>query len=468
MSGLGEPWRLGVAGLSDLLAHRAVSPVELLDLYLARIERINPAINAIVAIDGEARATAAESERRWAAGESRSALEGIPLTIKDNIHVRGLPTTWGSRMFRDVVPTRDELPVARLREAGAVILGKTNCPEFTLEGYTDNPLFGVTRNPWDTDLTPGGSSGGAVAAVAAGLAPAAIGTDGGGSIRRPASHTGLVGLKPSTGLVARAHGLPQVLLDFEAVGPMARRVADVRLLLDVMAGPDRRDRQSLCAAPAAPPPDPVRLLYVPCFGDNPLDPEIAESCAAAARAFSDLSCAVEEGPLPFDVAPVAEIWPVFAEVAVAFLLNQNPVRRDEVAEKFIAMAERGEAIPAHRYLDAIETVNRFRRTVSDAFLEIDVIMTPSAAALPWPAAEPFPPEIDGHPVGPRGHAVYTAWVNACGHPGINLPAAPSAGGLPIGFQLIGDFGADALLLDLAARFEASHPWADRWPALSEL
>jgi aspartyl-tRNA(Asn)/glutamyl-tRNA(Gln) amidotransferase subunit A len=271
MSGSGEPWRLGVAGLSDLLARRAVSPVELLELFLARIERINPAINAIVAIDGEARAAAAESERRWAAGEPRSALEGIPLTVKDNIPVRGLPTTWGSRMFRDVVPTRDELPVARLRAAGAVILGKTNCPEFTLEGYTDNPLFGVTRNPWDIELTPGGSSGGAVASVAAGLVPAAIGTDGGGSIRRPASHTGLVGLKPSTGLVARDHGLPQVLLDFEAVGPMARRVADVHLLLEVMAGPDRRDRKSLCAAPAAPPPDPVRLLYVPTFGDNPLD-----------------------------------------------------------------------------------------------------------------------------------------------------------------------------------------------------
>jgi aspartyl-tRNA(Asn)/glutamyl-tRNA(Gln) amidotransferase subunit A len=468
MSGSGEPWRLGVAGLSDLLARRAVSPVELLELFLARIERINPAINAIVAIDGEARAAAAESERRWAAGEPRSALEGIPLTVKDNIPVRGLPTTWGSRMFRDVVPTRDELPVARLRAAGAVILGKTNCPEFTLEGYTDNPLFGVTRNPWDIELTPGGSSGGAVASVAAGLVPAAIGTDGGGSIRRPASHTGLVGLKPSTGLVARDHGLPQVLLDFEAVGPMARRVADVHLLLEVMAGPDRRDRKSLCAAPAAPPPDPVRLLYVPTFGDNPLDPEIAESCATAARVFGEAGCAGEEGPPPFDMAPVAEIWPIFAEVAVAFLLDQNPARRDQVAEKFIAMAERGEAIPAHRYLGAIETVDRFRRTVSDGFLEIDVIMTPSAAALPWPAAEPFPPEINGQPVGPRGHAVYTAWVNACGHPGINLPAAPSAGGLPIGFQLIGDFGADALLLDLAARFEAAHPWAERWPALSQM
>jgi aspartyl-tRNA(Asn)/glutamyl-tRNA(Gln) amidotransferase subunit A len=450
------------------MARRAVSPTELLDLCLARVERINPAINAIIAIDGEARAAAAESERRWAAGEARSALEGIPLTIKDNICVRGLPTTWGSRLFRDVVPTRDELPVARLREAGAVILGKTNCPEFTLEGYTDNPQFGVTRNPWNTDLTPGGSSGGAGASVAAGLVPAAIGTDGGGSIRRPASHTGLVGLKPSTGLVARDHGLPQILLDFEAIGPMARSVADVRLLLDVMAGPDRRDRKSLYAAPTAHPPDPIRLLYVPRFGDNPLDPEIAESCAAAARAFGDLGCAVEEGPLPFDVAPVAEVWPIFAEVAVAFLLDHSPARRGEAAEKFIAMAERGAAIPAHRYLDAIETVDRFRRIVSDAFLEVDVIMTPSAAALPWPAADPFPPEIDGQPVGPRGHAVYTGWVNACGHPGINLPAAPSAGGLPIGFQLIGDFGADALLLDLAARFEASHPWADRWPVLAEL
>jgi aspartyl-tRNA(Asn)/glutamyl-tRNA(Gln) amidotransferase subunit A len=241
----------------------------------------------------------------------------------------------------------------------------------------------------------------------------------------------------------------------------------VRLLLDVMAGPDRRDRKSLYAAPAAPPPDPVRLLYVPTFGNSPLDPEIAASCAAAARAFGELGCAVEEGLLPFDMAPVDEIWPVFAEVAVAFLLDQNPARRDQVAEKFIAMAERGEAIPAHRYLDAIETVDRLRRTVSDGFLETDVIMTPSAAALPWPAAEPFPPEIDGQPVGPRGHAVYTAWVNACGHPGINLPAAPSAGGLPIGFQLIGDFGADALLLDLAARFEAAHPWAERWPVLSQ-
>ncbi len=467
MSAPDAPWRLGVAGLARHLASRALSPVELLELTLARIERIDPAINAIVALHGQARTAAAASEARLAVGEARSPLDGIPITVKDNIPVRGMPATWGSRLFRDHVPARDELPVARLRAAGAVILGKTNCPEFTLEGYTDNPLFGVTRNPWNTALTPGGSSGGAVASVAAGLTPAAIGTDGGGSIRRPASYTGLVGFKPSTGLVARDHGFPQVLLDFEAIGPLARSVADARLLLDVMAGPDRRDRRSLFLAPAAAPPEPVRMLYVPRFGDSPLDPEIAASCDAAAQAFADLGCAVEEGELPFDVAPLNAIWPLFAQVAVAYLLDRNPDRRGEAAAKFQDMAEQGAAIPAHRYLDAIETVEAFRRSVADAFREVDVIMTPAAAALPWPAAEPFPPEIDGKPVGPRGHAVYTGWVNACGHPGIALPADPSAAGLPIGFQLVADFGADALLFDLAARFEAARPWADRWPALAE-
>lgn len=460
-------WRSSAAGLCALLARREISPVELLDLLRARIERIDPAINAVVALDPSARAAAEDSERRFAAGTARSPLEGIPLTVKDNIPVRGLPATWGSRIFRDYVPHRDELPVARLRAAGAVILGKTNCPEFTLEGYTDNPLFGVTRNPWNTGLTPGGSSGGAVASVAAGLTPIAIGTDGGGSIRRPASHTGLVGLKPSIGRIARDHGFSQVLLDFEVVGPIARTVTDARLLLGIMAGPHRRDRRSLYVASDGPAPDPLRVLYVPRFGGNPLDPEIAESCAGAARALEAVGCRVEEGDLPFDVEPLNEIWPLFAQVAVAFLLDRNPARRDEAADKFIAMAEEGARIPAHRYLGAIETVEAFRRTVADAFRDIDIIMTPSAAALPWPAAVPYPPRIDGTPVGPRGHAVYTGWVNACGHPGISLPAAPSAGGLPIGFQLVGDFGSDDLVLDLAARYEAACPWADRWPALAD-
>jgi len=460
-------WRLGVAALGARLARREVSPVETLEAALERVERINPAINAIVALDVDgARAAARESEGRLARGEGRGPLEGIVLTVKDNIPVRGLPATWGSRLYRDFVPERDELPVARLRAAGAVILGKTNVPEFTLEGYTRNPLFGVTRNPWDTALTPGGSSGGAVASVAAGLTPAAIGTDGGGSIRRPASHTGLVGMKPSTGVVARDRGFAQILLDMEAVGPLARTVADARLVLDAMAGPCRRDRRSLLRPRETPAPDPVRVLYVPRFGDSPLDAEIAASCAAAARALQALGCRVEEGALPFDVEPLTAAWPLFGQVGIAWLLDGVPGAENHVSPKFAEMAARGRALPAPHYLAAVDLLDTFRRTVSDTYRTWDLIMTPSAAALPWPAEQPFPTAIDAREVGPRGHAVYTGWVNACGHPGISLPCAPSRAGLPIGFQLVGDFGADDLVLEVARRFEAACPWDDRWPALA--
>ncbi len=460
-------WRLGIVELSAMLEQRELSPVELLDLTLARIERINPRLNAIISQDRHARAAAKESESRIARDQARSPLEGIPITVKDNILVRGLPATWGSELYRDFVPDRDELPVARLREAGAVILGKTNVPEFTLEGYTDNPLFGVTRNPWNIDLTPGGSSGGGVASVAAGLTAGTVGTDGGGSIRRPASHAGLVGMKPSTGLVARDHGFPQILLDFEVIGPITRTVADTSLLLKIMAGPARRDRKSLLAAPSPASPEPVRMLYVPRFGDNPVDPEIAESCAAAAGALQSLGCRVEQGPLPFDADSLNAIWPLFGQVGVAHLLEEKPNGEKQVGERLLKMAAEGRRIPAHRYLAAIEQVDQFRRAMRDVFETWDVIMTPSAAALPWPAAQPYPTEIDGKPVGPRGHAVFTGWVNACGHPAINLPATPSVNGLPIGFQLVGDFGADWLLLDLASRYESAHPWLDRWPAVAE-
>ncbi|MEH6577018.1 MAG: amidase [Amphritea sp.] len=450
-------WRLSVTELSELLQQGELTPTVLLDALLQRIEELNPQLNAITALNPHALAEAQESERRLAEGRARSPLEGIPVVIKDNIHVQGMKTTWGSRVFQDSpVLEKDELPVKRLRRAGMVVLGKTNVPEFTLEGYTDNPVYGVTRNPWDTRLTPGGSSGGAVAAVAAGLVPCAIGTDGGGSIRRPASHTGLIGLKPSIGRVARDNGLPHIMLDFEVIGPVTRTVADSKLLYQTMVGPDVRDRNSLLSV-TVPQKSPLRILYVPRFADNPLDPEIDINVAEAAERLRALGHEVIEGVLPFDLDFVDEFWPMLGSVAVGALFERYPGAEQLASAKFIDMAAVGKGISAPRYLDAIDRIDLFRKDVADAFKDIDIIMTPSAAALPWPAATPFPAEIDNQQVGPRGHAVYTGWVNACGHPAINLPAASSVAGLPIGFQLVGRFGADEQLLQIAEQYESALP-----------
>ena len=248
-------WELSAAELAAGYAGAKFSPREALESILGRIEAVNPRLNAIVTRDSEgAHAAADASTARWRAGAPLGAFDGVPLTVKDNIPVRGLRATWGSRIYADFVPEKDELPVRKLRDGGAVILGKTNCSEFTLQGYTDNLVFGVTRNPWDLALTPGGSSGGAVAAVAAGLGPVAVGTDGGGSIRRPAAHTGLVGFKPSRDAVARSDGFPVILLDCEVIGPITRTVADARALFHVLAGTEPR--------PSSEPPQ-RRILYVP-------------------------------------------------------------------------------------------------------------------------------------------------------------------------------------------------------------
>jgi aspartyl-tRNA(Asn)/glutamyl-tRNA(Gln) amidotransferase subunit A len=457
---MAEPWhRHEVTTLARLLRARELSAEALLDHCLARIRRIDPQLNSFVTVnENGARAAARASDERLRAGEPRSALEGIPISIKDNIPVVGMRATWGSRALADFVPERDELPVARLRAAGAVILGKTNVPELTLEGYTKNDLFGVTRNPWDPLLTPGGSSGGAAAGVAAGLVPAAIGTDGGGSIRRPACHTGLVGFKPSTGRVARIDAFPSILTDFETVGPLTHSVADTRLLDAVMAGPDPRDRRSLYAAAPPWPAGSRRILYIPRFGDSPVDPEVAAATAAVAAALARSGHAVREAGVFFDLAELGRTWHVITRAGVAWLLARDGGRLGAVAGASVrAMGGEGENITGADYIDALERVAAFRRRCAEVFAETDLVLTPTAAALPWPADQPYPSEIAGCPAGPRDHAVFTGWVNVAGLPAISLPVALSAAGLPIGVQLVAGFGADASLLEFAQQVAAAHP-----------
>jgi len=464
-----EIWQRGVAELGmDFQAGR-LDPVAVLDICLDRVVRIDPYLNSIITLDAAgARQAAKASAARWKAGTPSSALDGIPMTVKDNLLVGGLKATWGSCAYADYLPAKDEIPIERLRNAGVVIVGKTNVPELTLEGYTSNRLFGTTGNPWNPALTPGGSSGGAVASVAAGLVPAAIGTDGGGSIRRPASHTGLVGFKPSIGHIARGDGFPETLADWEVVGTLTRSVADAMMLDAVLGGPDIRDpRSALVNARPSPDPTRLRILYAPRFDDAPLDPEIEAATEAAASVLSSLGHAVETGVVFFDRPSIDEAWRVIGRAGVARTFRVTGDRlRNEGGPSIQAMAEEGEGLSAAEYVEALATVMAFRSHIAALFQRYDLVFTPSAAALPWPAAEAFPPEIDGKPVGPRGHAVYTGWVNVAGNPALALPLGFSKAGLPIGGQFVGRFGSDDDLLAFGQRFEGAAGPGWTWPPLA--
>lgn len=458
-------WALDAARLVALFRSREASPVEAAAACLARAEAVNPALNALVTVDrAGAREAARRSEARWRAGAPLGPLDGVPVTVKDNIPVAGMLSTWGSRLYAGHVPERDETPVLRLREAGAVLLGKTNVPELTLQGYTSNPLFGTTGNPWAPALTPGGSSGGAVAAVGSGIGPVALATDGGGSIRRPASHAGLVGLKPTAGRVPRRDGVPPILLEFEVIGPIARSVADLAAAMAVISRADPGAASADGFGPFRGPAEvaPRRILHVPTFAGAPVDPEIAAGVAEAASRLAALGHTVEDGG-GFALADALNTaWPAIAQTGLAWLVRDAPERLAALGPDLRAMAEGGARLPATAYFDALHTALLLRQDLARFFRDYDLLLTPTAAALPWPAGDTHPATIDGQPVGPRGSAIFTGFVNAAGLPAITVPCRPSAAGLPIGVQLVAPWGRDEELVGLAAACEAAHPWAMSW------
>jgi len=436
-------WTMTATELVKAYSARAATPSETVESVIARHDTVNPQLNAVVTLDRDgARTAATDSTARWRKGAPKSALDGVPITIKDNIHVAGLRTTWGSCLYADHVPTRDETPVTKLRDAGAVILGKTNVPEFTVKGITDNTLFGPTRNPWNPALTPGGSSGGAVAAVAAGIGPLALCTDGGGSIRRPAGHTGLVGFKPSRGRVPRAHGLPAILNDFEVVGPIGRSLDDVNAMLGILA-----DGRSIAPESAS---EPLRVAYIPTFADAPVDPQIARSVAAAAEIFTAQGHRVVRLDNFGLAEPIGKIWPMLSETGVAWLMDQYPWRGGQSGSAIAAIPQRGRTHTARDYLAMLQTVAAVEQEFTALFARFDVLLLPTTAAQPWPIGISHPEIIAGTPVGPRGHAVFTAFANALGVPAISIPGQPDDDGLPIGIQLCGARDADELVLRAAA------------------
>jgi aspartyl-tRNA(Asn)/glutamyl-tRNA(Gln) amidotransferase subunit A len=455
---MSEPWKLLAGELVAAYADGNLSPVEALASVLARADAVNPQINAVIARNDEAAMAAARaSAERWRRGEPLSPLDGVPISVKDNIPVRGLPCQWGSRLYASHRPARDESPVARLRAAGAVLFAKTNVPEFTLQGYTDNALFGVTRNPWNLALTPGGSSGGAVAAVAAGIGPLALATDGGGSIRRPCAYTGLVGLKPGWGVVPRADGLPEMLPGLEVIGPIARNLDDLVRILHVIAPDMPRALPTLQR--------PLRIAHWRRIGASPFDARIARLIDAAAERLRAVGHHVDVHDAPAEVEDFnRRAWPVLSSTGLAAVLEPLRGRESQLTPALSDLLLSGRAWRATYLFEAQAVQRALREAMKRVFADYDLVLTPACAAMPWAADQSHPTEIDGQAVDARGHAVFTAFANGAGLPALALPAG-QADALPIGLQLLGPRGSDALMCALGQSFiqHEDQPW--RWPVL---
>ena len=452
-----------------LIAGKQVSPVELTQLYLDRIEELDGWLNSYLTVTAdEALAGAREAEAAVARGDELGPLHGLPISIKDLELTAGIRTTGGSLAFKDRVPTEDSVVVERIRKAGAVILGKTNTPEFGLLGSTENRLGDHCRNPWNTERTSGGSSGGAGASVAAGLCSLASGSDGGGSIRIPSSYCGVYGIKPTQGRVPRYGGVaaPSIANHFSQSGPMTRTVHDSAILLQVLAGPDARDASALRETP----PDFVaalardvkglRIAWSPDYGYAPVDPEVLETTSRASSVFSELGCEVEDTDLQMD-SPFDAFWPLFAANAYASYGGLLMEHADELTWYGGRCIEQGAAVSGAEYATALGHMNRLQAQVATLFDDYDLLLSPTMAVTAHPVGEP-PSRIGGDEVDPFwGPFPFTYPINMLGYTAASIPCGLSADGLPIGLHIVGRRGEEETVLAASAAFERARPWADQ-------
>jgi Asp-tRNA(Asn)/Glu-tRNA(Gln) amidotransferase A subunit family amidase len=449
-----------VVEVSEAVRRRGVRVVDTVTEALRRIERLDGDLNAVVALRAEeALAEADEMDRR---GPGSGRLAGVPVLVKDLEDVAGLPTRKGSLLLADAPPAdRDGLAPARLRAAGAIIVGKTALSEFACEGYTANLLTGVTRNPWATAFSPGGSSGGSAAALAAGMVPVATATDGAGSIRIPAAFCGLVGIKPTHNLVARRPISDWI--DLSTDGPFATTVADLRLLLDVLAGaeagdPDVAPGQGIRGGQAH--PDlPTRLFVAERTSDlGPLPAPVASAFASAWQAFADVAAApVEHLPPLFGGERTGHVWYAIASAEHIAALGRDFVRNglDRMHPGTRDFMSGGLEVGVDEYLAARRRRFDFVRVVDDLLGNDRLLVTPTVAAAGFLAEGRLRPE---DPIGAMPGNVYSTLLQSLtGHPAVTLPAG-SCGDVPFGLQVTAPRYADGWLLDLAARWEAAYPW----------
>ena len=449
------------AEIARLVCTREVSPVEVLDACLKRVEQYNPTINAVVTLNERARDDARELERRLVRGETPGPLCGLPVGIKDVTPVAGLRTTFGSPLYKDFVPAADALVVQRLRTAGAVILGKTNTPEFAAGGNTFNEVFGRTRNPWDSTKSAGGSTGGGCAALATGMIALGEGTDLGGSLRIPASFCGVVGIRPSVGLVP-THPSDWVWDTLQVTGPVARTAEDLGLMLQVVAGPSPL---APLAQPTAgrtffPLPRAIRpgaaVAYCRDIAGIGIDPEIERVCREAAFALRDAGATVEE--IPFDLAFGR---PTYLALRGLWFVAQMYPRLDKLDRLGVNVANnvKGGLKFTTQELAAAEAARgRLWHMFRELFERFAYLLTPCMAVPPFPVEQDYPETVAG-----KKMETYVDWLaptfvlSLAGLPVASVPCGLDPGGLPVGLQIVGPQLGEEAVLALAAEIQRLRP-----------
>jgi len=467
------------AELATLIRSRQLSPVEIMRGILTRIERAQPVLNAFITVCAEdALARSREAESAVMRGDSLGPLHGVPFSVKDLVNTQGVRTTYGSKIFEQNIPTVDAVSVARLKAAGAILIGKTTTPEFGQKGLTDAPLFGRTRNAWRADRTCGGSSGGAAVAVAAGLGPLAVATDGGGSTRIPAACNGVVGFKQSLGVVPH-DSANDAFGNISYITPMTRTVMDTGLMLDAMTGPHPNDPHTMHrpreAYALAARPDGnlagVKVAWRPFLGNKVAAAEVLSACANAVKVFGDFGAEVTEMQDDFENAE--ELWlTVNGSYRLAQYGHHLEQHRDRMDPALVGQLDRAGRYSAQELYRAIFLRTKMYRYVQGWFERADIVVTPTLSRTALPIEHQFVDvvAIDGNPVDTMRRAwyPYTLPFNMTGNPAISIPCGWDKDGLPIGLQLIGRLGADSTLLHAAALFEQARSWSQRRPDLSEL
>ena len=459
--------------LAQAIRDKKVSSLEATENFFQRIDRLDSQLHSYLTLcQDQALADARAADEAVQQGSELGPLHGVPISIKDLEMTKGVTTTMGSALFQDRVPDMDSIVVERVKASGAIMLGKTNTPEFGLSGTTENKLGEPCRNPWNTERTPGGSSGGAAAALAAGLCTVSTGSDGGGSIRMPASFSGVFGIKPSQGRVPRYGGYGRPSANhFSQAGPLARTVADAALLLQVVAGPDSRDVTSM----RQPAPDfsagldagveGLRLAWSSDFGYAAVDPAVVEITKQAARLFAGMGANVEDANLTLE-DPFDAFWDVFATATYTSYGHLLEERRNDFSDYGLNALEHGQGVTGADLSRAINQVDRIGRRLEDFFDDFDLLLSPTMAVPAFPIDQ-RPSVIGGREVQAFwGFLPFTYPINMSGQTAASIPCGYSVDGMPIGLHIIGPRGSEAKVLQASAAFEQAQPWAGKRPAVS--